>query len=255
MALAQPQFLQVNELGTYGLPDPTEEQNIVPYVQQASTLIDQYTGRQDTDGFGSLIWTTYTQRIFLPEGRNIFRISFRPMTAVDQATFNSYPASAHNLAAANTQTASDQITLSPILSITGRYGYARRAQQQVYPDLNYGANILQIASYFGGPPQFTPIAVANTDFDPKTGELWVPAGLYLSAYTEVQVQYNSGYPPDKLPSPIKQATAMVVRNFLTRPSTGLKGFGVGRVHNEFSEDLVDPTVQHLLQPYLTVQAF
>lgn len=255
MSLQQPQFLTQNELDDYGLPDPTEEKSIVAYIQRASSLIDMHCGRQDTDGRGSLVYTTYTERIYLPESRNIFRLSFRPLTAVSTLVFNSYAASATNLTAANTQTASDGVTLSPIVSLKGRYGYGRRAQQQVYPDLNYGANILQIASYFGGPPQFVDIDVSHTDFDPRTAELWVPAGLYMAAYTEVFAEYNSGFPPDNLPHPIKQATAMVIINFLQRPSTGLRGFGVGRVHHEFTEELIDVSIQNILKPYRTVLAF
>lgn len=250
--LAQPQFIQASELSSYGLPSSDQEPNIIPIVQRASSMIDQYLGRVNTDGTGSIVWSTYTERKLLPEGRNLFRVSFKPMVGISEATYNQYAASATNLTGYNTETAADGVTLSPLLTCEGRYGYGRRGQQNVYPDLNYGANILQIASYFGGPPQFTPIDITKVDFDPRTGELWVPAGLYLSAYTEVVVSYNSGFAPDQLPAPIKQACAMLVTNFLSRPATGLSSFGVGRLHNQFIPDLVDPTIDRMLFPYKSV---
>lgn len=262
----QPQYIQQSELAKFGLPSIIVEPKILSYVQKASTLIDQYCGRVDTDGWGSLVWTTYAERLFLPEGRNITRLSFKPAVAISPATFANYGASGAlsfdnygvsgttNLLAPNTKLASDHQTLSPLLYISGRYGYGRRAQQQVYPDLNYGANILQIASYFGGPPQFTPIDVTQTDFDPLTGEIWVPAGLYLSAYTEIFVMYNAGFPPDKIPYFVKQATAMLVFNFLSQPSTNMRGFGVGPVHHEFTQAIIDPAIDQMLNPVKNVIA-
>lgn len=256
----QPQYIQESELSYYGLPDTTQEPRIVNYIQQASSLIDNYCGRVNTDGWGSLVWTTYSERLLLPEGRNVVRVSFKPLTAIDATTFANYGASGAisfssygatgttNLLAPNTQNASGSV-LSPMLFISGRYGYGRRAQQQVYPDLNYGANILQIASYFGGPPQFTPIAVTNTDFDPLTGEIWVPAGLYLSAYTEIFVMYNAGWAPDRMPTALKQATSMTVKNFLATPATNMSGFGVGSIHHNFTAELIDPTIDQMLNPY------
>lgn len=259
----QPQFIYAGELSQYGLPSVSDEPTILAKIQSASAMIDQYCGRQDVNGNGSLVWTTYTERIFLPEGRNIARVAYRPMVAIPLTTFNAYQVSAgQGIQAAvslavsgNNQTASDGVTLSPFISLAGRYGYGRRGQQQVYPDLNYGANILQIASYFGGPPQFTPIAVSNTDFNPNNGEFWCPAGLYLSAYTEVEATYNSGFPPNALPSAIKQACAMLVQNYLSTPASNLTSFGVGSVHHTFfQQGLIDLSIQRLLDPYKTVLA-
>src|ERR1039458_4054017 len=252
--LQQPQFIVEAELTTYGLPTVVQDPNILSKVRRASTLIDQYCGRQTVGGNGSLIYTTYSERLLLPEGRNIIRCSYRPLVAIDAATFNSYAASATNLSPSgiNTQLAADGATLSPLVSATGRYGYGRRASQQVYPDLNYGANILQIASYFGGPPQFTPINISLTDFNPLNGEIWVPAGLYLSQYTEIFIVYNSGFPPNVLPSGIKEACAMLIFNFLTRPASGMTSFTVAGIHHQFTPSLVDDDVDRMLGPFKTV---
>ena len=252
--IVQPRFIQQSELPAYGLPDVGQEPSILTYIEKSSTLIDQHLGRQNTDGIGSIVWTTYTERKLLPSGRNLVRLNYKPLSAVSAATFASYPASGTNLTSANTSTAADGVTLSPLVSAQGRYGYGRRNQQQVYPDLNYGSNILQIASYFGGPPQFTAIDVSKVDFDPRTGECWIPAGLYLAAYTEIQVVYNSGFAPDALPHPIKQATAAIVFNYLTRPATGLTSFGAGQLHHQFTDSLLDSTIEEMLEPWVNVVA-
>lgn len=276
----QPRFILKEELLKFGLPTPDQQPDIVNLVERASTLIDEYCSRTDVNGNGSLVYTTYTERILIPVGRNIFRLSFRPLTAVSQGTVAA-------LAASGSATDSDgnpmdnyfytgvlpnQIfnstapqagglvpttTLSPIISASGRYGYARRGQQQVYPDLNYAANVLQIASFFGGPPAWTAIDVGMIDYDPRTAELWVPAGLYLSQYSEVVCSYNSGFDPLNMPRNAKHACAALVRNLLSRGggATGLKGFSAGRVQAQFTDDLFDPTIAAQLQSLVTVRAY
>lgn len=259
----QPQYIVQTELATFGLPDPTFQSNIMNLVEMASTLIDEYCGRVDGDGNGSLVYTTYSERMLLPEGRNIFRTMFKPLVAVSatyQATLVAADAASghiYNGFQPNTVLLGDNVTLSPVISASGRYGYSRRASQQVYPDLNYGANLLQIASFFGGPPQFTPIDVTKIDFDTKTGEIWVPAGLYLSQYTEVVVTYNSGFDPLNIPKPIKHACAAVVKNSLSRAggTTGLTGLSAGRVSGQFTESLIDTTIDRMLTPYKVVIAY
>jgi hypothetical protein len=258
----QPRFLQEEEFGAYGLPDATQQPDIVTLVERASTLIDEFCARTDVDGLGSLVWTTYSERLFLPVGRNIFRVSFRPLAVVTPETLALYAASGsvdgepnyfYTGGVANTTMRGS--TLTPLVSASGRYGYARRGQQQVFPDLNYAANVLQIASFFGGPPQFTNIDISMADFDIRTGEIWVPAGLYLSQYTEVLITYNAGFDPLRLPNAIKHATASLVRNLLVRGggATGLKGFGAGRIRAEFTDELIDINIQNMLLAYKTVR--
>ncbi len=259
----QPRFVFQSELATFGLPDTTQQPDILSLVDRASTLIDEYCARADVDGQGSLVESTYTERLFLPVGRNIFRVSFRPLIAISPSTVALYAASGSVAAQSNYYYTGAQpntqfrgSTITPLISASGRYGYARRGQQQIYPDLNYAANVLQIASFFGGPPQFTMIDVTATDFDPRTGEIWVPAGLYLSQYTEVMITYNSGFDPLAMPRAIKHATVSLVRNLLARGggATGLKGFGAGRIRAEFTEDLLDVNIKNMLMAYRTVRS-
>lgn len=263
MPAFQPRYLTQAELSSFGLPDVDDQPNILSLVDAASSLIDEYCGRTDGDGNGSLVYTTYSQRMLLPEGRNIFRTMFRPLVGLSSTLATCLAASGQNYYTgftANTASPPNYdvtLGLSPIIGISGRYGYSRRGSQQVYPDLNYGANILQIASFFGGPPQFTPIDITMADVDPITGEIWIPAGLYLSQYTEVFIQYNSGFDPRDMPKSIKHACAALCKNFLSRGggTTGMKSFSVWRVSGQFTDDMIDPTVDRLLRPFSTVLAY
>ena len=108
---------------------------------------------------------------------------------------------------------------------------------------------------FRGPPSFTPIDVGMVDFDVRTGELWFPAGLYLSQYTEIICVYNSGFDPLRMPNAIRHATASLVRNLLSRGggATGLKSFSAGRIRAEFTDDLIDVNIQNMLLAYKTVR--
>ncbi len=259
MGQFQPRYITEGELAQFGLPDIDSQPNIMSLVDGASSLIDEYCGRTDGDGNGSLVYTTYSQRMLLPEGRNIFRTMFRPLVAVPVSTTNNLASSGQNFYTGFTPNTAimQNGTLTPLIGASGRYGYSRRGSQQVYPDLNYGANILQIASFFGGPPQFTPIDITFCDFDAKTGEIWVPAGLYLSQYTEVSIQYNSGYDPTDMPKSIKHACAALIRNLLSKGggTTGMKSFSVWRVSGQFNEDLIDPTVARWLAAFVNVLAY
>ena len=274
----RPRFIMAEELKSYGLPDPSIQPDILALVDGASSLIDQYCGRTDGNGIGSLVYTTYAERIlFQAVNRNIIRVSFKPLVAVDQTTVNNLVASANapltsptgdpltqtnwfwTGVQASTITASS-VGLSPILGASGRYGYTRRGQSMIYPDLNYGANLLMVATFFGGPPSWTPIDVTMIDVDMQTqsGELWIPAGLYLSQYTEAIVVYNSGYDPLHMPPAIKNSTAALTRNFLARGggTTGIRALSTaGAVNVTFTEELIDDTIKRWLAPYTTVIAY
>src|ERR1051325_4764456 len=192
----QPRYIRETELKKFGLPGADEQANIMALVDGASTFIDEWCGRVGVDGEGSLAYSTYVERKTLPPQRNIIRLSNRPLVAITASVRADLAASADagqigyytgftenttyrgSLDGPTTQ-------LSPIIAASGRYGYGRRSVQNVYPDSNYGVNPLMIAAFFGGPPQFTGIDVGTIDFDPRTAEIWIPAGVYWSQYTEV----------------------------------------------------------------------
>jgi len=254
----QPQYLREDELLAFGLPTVAKQSNIINLVQAASTLIDEHCGRTEDTGFGSLVYSTYTERLELPEGRNILRLSYKPLIAVPQETVNALAVSgAQYYTGVQANTSMRNGSLTPIISCSGRYGYGRRDNQMKYPDSGYMMNLLQVASYFGGPPQFTVIDETAIDFDPRTGQIWVPAGLYISNYTELDVTYNSGFDPRNMPKSIKHATAAAVKNSLGKGAgaTGIRSVsGAGRVNIVMDPDVLDDNIKILLRNYCVTLA-
>jgi hypothetical protein len=274
----QPRFLLQNETAGFGLPDANRQPNILALVDGASTLIDGHCGVTDGWGQGSLVFCTRMERIPLQAaGRNIVRCSFKPMIGVDASTVSILQASANAPINPNVNPVFNKNwfwtgvqastfsnpsipgnTLSPILGCSGRYGYPRRGAAQIYPDFNYGMNPLMIASFFGGPPGFTPIDVTKIDVTGDIGEIWIPAGLYLSQYTEIVIIYNAGFHPLFLPTPIKQACAMVIKNLLSRAGgvSALRSItAAGTANVSFMPDLIDDNIASILMPFKTLQAW
>src|SRR5271154_4433237 len=120
VAQFQPRYLQQNELSMFGLPDINDQPNIMNMVEGASTLIDEYCGRTDGDGNGSLVYTTYAQRYLLPEGRNVFRTMFRPLVGLTPTLASTLAASGQNYYTGFIPNSVqpppyDQVALSPIV--------------------------------------------------------------------------------------------------------------------------------------------
>jgi hypothetical protein len=233
-------------------------------VQEASTAIDGACGRQNVDGFGSLVYSTYQERQVSISDYNIIRLGQRPLAAVSATVVAELMAQEASTqqggwytgCSPNTQPDQNN-SLSSIISISGRYGYTRRGRNYVAPDLGLGLNTLLAASNFGGPPTWTPIDITQTDVDVRTGEIWFPAGLMLAQYTEIDITYNAGFDPRYLPRAIKNACAMLVRNFLARGgnTSGVNSLGgVGRVSMAFSAKSIDDNIKELLKPFTSVRA-
>ncbi len=250
----QPRYIADSELLTFGLPLASKQKNIMNLIEASSMLIDEHCGRVEADGVGSLAYTSYTERLELPASRNVVRLSYKPLASVPVATVSALSASGNYFdtgVQANTHYFRDR--LSPIVSAKGRYGYGRRDHQIGNIDANYGLNVLQVASYFGGPPEFVDIDPTAIDFDPRNGEIWIPAGLYISQYTEIEIVYNSGFDPRAMPRSIKHACAAIVKNFLGKGggATGVKSTTMYRgVNVTMESDLIDDNVERLLSNYV-----
>jgi len=257
MADFQPRFLFADEITQFDLPSIGQLPNIMNLVDAASSLIDEECGRVDVKGVGSLVYTTYAERILIPEGRNLFRVAFAPMTApdatvvADLTTLNNVSGSNYYNGFIPSSIVQKAGNLSSIIGLSGRYSYGRRSTSAMFPDSQYGANILQIAAFFGGPPQFTPIDISQSDYYDDVGEVWCPAGLMMSSYTEILIQYNSGYDPRHMPRNIKHATAALVKNFIARGGgiTSVIGYSAAKVHVQFTRELIDPTIERFLTPF------
>jgi len=265
MNVFTPCFLLETELSSFGLPTPDIQSDIMNVVQLASTLVDTECGRIDGDGNGSLIYTTYVQRILLQtRNRNLVLLPMKPIVPIDIATVSA-------LQTAATGTPNTFYTgvlpnlvnqpngmLSGIVACSGRYGYVRQDRSVGYPDLFAAINPLNLVTMFGGPAPWVSMDVSQIDYDPKTGEAWLPAGIQLQAYSEILITYNSGWNPLQIPWAVKFVTAALVKNALAKGdgTTGLLTMTLGRsgANATFFQGLLDPTLDRMLTPFKNVVA-
>src|SRR5882762_5294610 len=221
MADFAPMFIKESELASFGLPTVSKQKNILNLVQAASVLIDEHCGRVETTGKGSLVYSTYTERLYLPENRPIIRISYKPLVAIPESTRSALDLSGNVDPNNNWQYTGFQSNsiyfrgvLSPILSCSGCYGFSRRGSTLPFPQTAFPGpfELFEASLAFGNAPIWANIAVQNLEFEERTGELHIPIGLY--PITEIQVTYNSGFDPRSMPNAIKHACAMCIKNFL-----------------------------------------
>ncbi len=262
-----PSFLFETELAQYGLPLPDKQPNIMNLVGLASAMIDEECGRIDGDGNGSLVYTTYIQRILLQtRNRNLIYLPMKPITAVDAATVTALQAGAsgntnftYTGVQANTIISGFTGSLSGLIAASGRYGYTRQDMSIGYPDLFAFINPLNLLTMFGGPAPFLTMDVSQADYSEKSGECWIPAGLQLQRYSEVIVIYNSGYNPYAMPPVIKHVTASLVKNALSKgnATTAMLSLSLGKAgaNATFYNQLIDPTLDRMLTPFRTVRAY
>lgn len=262
-----PMYILPNELSTYGLPTIDVQLDILNLVQMASTIIDEACGRFDGDGAGSLVYTTYLQRILVPtKNRNLIQLPLKPLVGLDAGTVTALQAAASgasgNYAFTGVQASTYQMAngsgLSAIVGASGRYGYVRQDFSVGYPDLFAMINPLNLVTLFGGPAPWMPMDVANIDYDSKTGEAWFPVGLQLQRYSEVLVMYNSGWNPLAMPPTIKFVCASIVKNAMLRGdgTTGMMSMNISKagVGTTFSPQLIDMTLDRYLTPYKNIRA-
>ena len=263
-----PMFILPTELQDFDLPTPDNDSSILDTVKMASALIDEACGRVDGDGNGSLVFTTYIQRILLQaRNRNLFMFPMKPLTPVDATTVAQLQALAaaagpsgnffYTGVLANTLPGAN-VPLSAIVSASGRYGYVRQDTSIGYPDLWAFINPLNLVTMFGGPAPWVAMDVTNTDYNPQTGECWPPAGLQLQRYSEVLMTYNSGFHPLKMPWQIKHVCASIVKNLLPRGgATAMMNMSLSRsgVNMGFTQNLIDPTLDQMLAAFKNVRAY
>lgn len=261
-----PMYVLPQEYTQYGLPSSSDQPEIDNLVQMASLMIDEHCGRTDGDGNGSLVYSTYQQRILMQSpGRNLAEVPIKPLVALTTAqiaTLSGLPAASgdhfYTGALPNTIYKADG-TLSSLLFASGRYSYTRRDASAQYPDLNTIINPLQLVTMFGGPAPWIALDITNTDYDAKTGNLWIPAGLQLSRYNEIIITYNSGYNPLDMPKQIKMACAALTKNLMASGAgtTGIKSQSLGRAgfSVSLSDDLIDKNIQNLIRAFVVVRTY
>jgi hypothetical protein len=262
-----PQYIFPWELESFGLPTPDVVPDILNLVQFASAAIDESCGRLDGDGCGSLVYTTYVQRLLLQtRNRNLVQIPIKPIVAVPASTvaaLQTLAATSGNFYFTGVQasTSVSQLTgqLTGLIAASGRYGYTRQDMSIAYPDLFAFINPLNLVTLFGGPAPWVSIDITQTDFDPKTGEMWPPAGLQLQRYSEIILTYTSGFDPRAMPWQIKHVCASVVKNALAKgnATTAMTSLTLGRAGATaaFGPGLIDPVLDQMLTPFRVVRSY
>lgn len=264
MGVFQPRYIFESELSAYGLGGSPDVQGLLSVVDTASLMIDEYCGRTDGGGDGSLVYTTYQQRVLAEApGRNIYFLPYRPLVALTQAQVNAL--SGQDIAASGyyytgVQPSINTLangTLSAIISASGRYIPGRRDKYGFGDDAISYTSPWNLATFFGAPPQWEAVDMVNLDYDAKTGQVWIAGGLYQYRFSEVIFVYNSGYDPGNMPRGIKRACAAITKNLLAKGTgtTGMKSFTSSKigVSAEFNEDCIDVNVQRLLDAFKVVR--
>lgn len=272
----QPVFLRPSEYAQYGLPaSPSTlsvgaiapQPEIDNLVAMASSTIDEYCGRIDGAGNGSLVYSTFQDRLLLQApGRNLVMLPVKPIVGIPAATITALQAIAatggigyDTGALPSTTILASTGQLSGIIACSGRYAYVRRSDSQTYPDLNALTNPQNLISLFGGPPPWIPVDITNLDYDWKTGELWIPAGLQLQRYSEIIITYNTGFDPRNLPPQIKNACASATKNLMAKGSgtTGITAATLGRANFNvvMGQDILDDNIKRLLRSFVAVRAY
>jgi hypothetical protein len=156
----------------------------------------------------------YTERLRL-NGRANIRVTYLPLAGMDGG--------------------------EALVSLRVRYGAPRRGEGN---ELACDAG-----AAFGLNGQWTTIAVEGTDYDPRTGEISLPAHPLGLPYHEAEVVYTAGV--DTVPGALKCACAQIVRNAEATPALNVKAHGIDRMQmSYFSDSLLDEGVRKLLAPYV-----
>lgn len=160
---------------------------------------------------------TIKQHKFMPDGRPVTNLAFTPVAR--------------------------------LLAGQGRYGYGRRGASSRYQVDEF--NLLASLSHFGGPPVWEFFPMINTGVDFETGMVWVPAGVMLAYYSEINLWYVAGYPASGLPPAIKAACSNIIQAQAAVPQLGAtKTYKAGDTALErFAATMIDADTQALLAPY------
>ena len=184
------------------------------WITAASSLIDSHCRRT------SLNPTQYTERLRIVAGSQTVRLSHLPLVAVAPATL-------------------------PFVSVQARYAKPRRGET-VYPLQE------EVLWAFSLPGAWTTVNPATVDSVADTGELTFPLNILGLPYNEVLVTYTAGLAT--LPGAVKCACAQIVKNAQATPGLNVKSSKLDTLQLQyFSASLVDPTVQAMLAPWVSVR--
>lgn len=184
-------------------------------VTTASALMEAWCRRP------SLFAATYTERVRLIAGSQTFRLSYGPL--LDGA----------------------------IVSARVRYTRGRRGEEFALETSPNGLFLQQIATAFGLPGTWTNLDVSTLDVYAGPREVTLPMGFLGGGglgYNEVELSYTAGFVT--VPAQVMSACAQVVKNAQAIPALNVKSSRLDTLEMQyFSNELIDPGVALLLQPY------
>ena len=140
-----------------------------------------------------------------------------------------------------------------MISGLGRYGYGRRTDQVA--GIFNEVNLLAAIQAFGGPPMWEAFPANTAGISPSTQEIWIPAGILLAYFSDVRLWYVSGYQQSALPSPIKQATAMLINSLYSNPQFQgqISAIGAGNQKQQrFMASALDDDMKSMLNAYRVI---
>jgi hypothetical protein len=183
------------------------------WITAASAIVDAHCKRE------TLGVNQYEERLKLPPELNTVRLSYLPLVTVAPLP-------------------------TAIVSLQGRYGIPRRGEWP-FPELS-----LEFALVFALPGMWTAIDPTTIDIWTDAGELTFPVNALGLFFNEVDVIYNAGWDP--IPTPVQVACAQIIKNAQSTPALNVKSGQLDRMRMEyFSDNLVDATVESLLEPYVS----
>jgi len=200
-------YLLPTDYVNYGLPAGTTPD----WVTAATALINAYCRRSDLNVI------QYQERLRVVSGSQTVFLSYLPLAGTDP-------------------------TVSPLVSIEGRYGRPRRGEMVDAP-------LMEAALVFSLPGEWTAIDPSTVDYASDTGELTLPWNLLGLPYNEVSVTYTAGLAV--IGDDVKSACAQIVRNAQAQPALNVSQSKMDTMQMRyFSSSLMDETVAALLKPYV-----
>lgn len=142
-----------------------------------------------------------------------------------------------------------RLAVRPVLSIVeakGRYTFGRRDRQLKQ---NNPAGYIAITALIGTSSSWVDIDTATIDFYGPTGEIWVPTGLFLSPYGELQISYMAGYV--NIPEKAVAALALIVNSVCSKGSGDMIAYTAGKVSRRFqTASFIDKDIKRMLAPFV-----
>lgn len=184
-------------------------------------------------------------------GSVVFQSVRKPHDAGVQMDAGLFIEEAKHLPTGRMSTLLARVPVVQIYAADGKYVPSRRGRYPYSQD-DMSAFLTMAQTMTGGTPVAEAINVDQIDFRPKTGEVWLPSGLYMLPYSDVNFTYLAGFSEDSVPSIIKQVVANIIQVQARSPLAGnIKMLRAGDTQIErFMATLIGGDEKTALEPYV-----